>query len=86
MQQKETKIPPLTDAGMGVRYVREEFSMAKSESILSDFHEDKLESAPGGSSVKPKVAHEESQVSPSEPASEKQTKKTKGDRGTEKKN
>jgi hypothetical protein len=60
--------------------------MAKSESILSDFHEDKLESAPGSSSVKPKVAHEESQVSPSEPTSEKQTKKTKGDRGTEKKN
>jgi hypothetical protein len=80
-------IPPLTDTRIGVRYVLEEFSMAKSESILSDFHEDKLESAPGSSSVKPEVAHEGSQVSSSEtPTPEKQTKKTKDVKGSEKKN
>jgi hypothetical protein len=73
---------------MGVRYALEEFSMAKRETILSDFHEDKIESAPGGSSEKPKVAHEESQVSPSEPVAtpQEQTKKTKDVKGSEKKN
>jgi hypothetical protein len=62
--------------------------MAKSETILSDFHEDKLESARGGSSVKPKAAHEGSQVIPSEPVAtpQEQTKKTKDDTGSEKKN
>ena len=65
----------------------EEFSMAKSETILSDFHEDKLESPLGSSSVKPKVAHEGSRASSSEPLAtpEKQAKRTKDDKGSEKK-
>jgi hypothetical protein len=73
---------------MVVRYTSEEFSMAKSETILSDFHEDKLESAACSSGVKPKVAHEGSQASSSEPIAtpEKQAKRTKDDKGSEKKN
>jgi hypothetical protein len=56
--------------------------MAKSETILSDFHEDKLGSAPGSSSVKPKVSHEGSRASSSEPIAtpEKQAKRTKDER------